>query len=99
MSVKTILVATDSSSRSDRAVRRATLLAKELGASLSLVHVVDDDQPGRIVDAEREAAAAVLHDQARSLREIDGVDCEPGYSWAIRSRESPRRPTKPTPIW
>lgn len=68
-------MATDFSERSDRAVRRAMLLANTFGASLSLVHVVDDDQPRRIVEAERQAAEALLAEQARSLREIDGVAC------------------------
>src|SRR3546814_161697 len=40
-----ILLATDVSTRSDRAWRRATMTAKTLGASVSLVHVVDSDQP------------------------------------------------------
>lgn len=73
--MKKILVATDFSTRSDRAVRRATLLAKKFGAALSLVHVVDDDRPKRIVDAERELTSVLLGEQARSVREIDGVDC------------------------
>ena len=73
--MKTILVATDFSTRSDRAVRRATLLAKNFGAGISLIHVVDDDRSKRIVDAERESAAMLLSEQAQSLREIDGVHC------------------------
>ncbi len=73
--MKRILVATDFSERSDRAVRRATLLAKTSGASLSLVHVIDDDQPRRILRAEQQAAEAVLAEQTRSLREIDGLEC------------------------
>ena len=73
--MKKILVATDFSTRSDRAVRRATLLARKFGAAVSLVHVVDDDRPKRIVDAEHELASMLLGEQARSLREIDGVDC------------------------
>lgn len=40
-----IVAATDFSSRSDRAVRRAGLLAREFDAQLTLLHVVDDDQP------------------------------------------------------
>jgi len=72
-----ILVASDFSARSDRAVRRAILLARTHGASVTIVHVVDDDQPRRIVDAEREAAAALLREQARSLHETDRVEC--GY--------------------
>jgi len=74
--MKRILVATDFSARSDRAIRRATLLARTYGSSMTVVHVIDDDQPQRIVRAEREASTELLSEQARSLREIDGVDCD-----------------------
>jgi nucleotide-binding universal stress UspA family protein len=73
--MRKILVATDLSARSDRAIRRATILAKKFEASLHLLHVVDDDRPRRIVDPERDAASAVLDEQARSLRDLDDVDC------------------------
>lgn len=69
-----ILVPTDFSERSDRGLRRATLLAKRFGASLHLLHVVDPDRPQRIVQAEREAAAELLAEQARTLREVDGLE-------------------------
>ena len=46
--MRTILVATDFSERSDRALRRATLFARAQGAKLVLVHGVDDDQPDRL---------------------------------------------------
>src|SRR5690349_25051655 len=42
------LVATDFSTRSDRALLRATLVANRVGAALTLVHVVDADQPHRM---------------------------------------------------
>lgn len=67
-----ILAATDFSTRSDRAIRRATLLAREHGAALTLVHVIDDDQPQSKLDAERrevEPLLAALMDAARA----DGV--------------------------
>ncbi|HDZ71988.1 MAG TPA: universal stress protein [Aurantimonas coralicida] len=73
--MKTILVATDFSERSDRALRRATLLAKQSGARLSLVHVVDDDQPMRIVDSERTVARQLLREQTATLENVDGVAC------------------------
>jgi nucleotide-binding universal stress UspA family protein len=73
--MRKILVATDLSARSDRAIRRATILAKKFEASLHLLHVVDDDRPRRIVDSERDAASAILEEQARSLRDLDDVDC------------------------
>lgn len=74
--MKRILVATDFSARSDRAIRGATLLARTYGSSMTVVHVIDDDQPKRIVKAEREASSLLLSEQAQSLREIDGVDCD-----------------------
>lgn len=71
--VQHIMVATDFSERSDRALRRATLIAKEAGAALSLVHVVDDDQPQRIIDAERDTALTLLHEQTATVARVDGV--------------------------
>ena len=73
--MKSIMVATDFSERSDRAMRRATLLARQSGAELSLVHVVDNDQPRRIVDSERDVAEQLLREQAFTLRDVDGVNC------------------------
>lgn len=73
--MKKILLSTDFSERSDRALRRATLLARQFGATITLVHVVDDDQPPRIVDSERKEAATLLDQLAATLRDIDGVDC------------------------
>ncbi|MEI4263853.1 universal stress protein [Roseovarius sp. D0-M9] len=74
--MKKILVATDFSERSDRALRRATLLARQLKASLAVVHVIDDDQPRRIVDAEQKQASTLLRQLAETLRDVDGLDCE-----------------------
>ncbi|HBS48807.1 MAG TPA: universal stress protein [Rhodobacteraceae bacterium] len=74
--MKKILLATDFSERSDRALRRASLLAREFGAALSIVHVVDDDQPRRIVDSERKAASTLLLEMQRTLRDSDGIACE-----------------------
>ncbi|EKE43220.1 hypothetical protein OCGS_2811 [Oceaniovalibus guishaninsula JLT2003] len=74
--MKTILVATDFSERSDRALRRAKLLARRTGARLSLLHVVDDDQPQSIVDVERDEATRLLDRTAQTLRDIDGLACD-----------------------
>jgi len=75
--VRTLLVATDFSVRSDRAIRRAILTARDHDAAILLLHVIDDDQPARIVRAEREAANTLLEEQARTIRESDGLDCHP----------------------
>jgi nucleotide-binding universal stress UspA family protein len=69
-----ILVATDFSPRSDRALRRAAMLAKQFGMALSLVHVVDDDQPQYLIDAQAAASSSMLQESARTLRQIDRID-------------------------
>ena len=71
--VNRILVATDLSTRSDRALRRATLIAKRLGSTLCLVHVVEGDQPDRMVETEHAAASVVLADTIRTSCDVDGV--------------------------
>jgi len=68
-----ILVATDFSVRSDRALRRAMLLARQSGARLSLVHVVDDDQPERSRAAARAIAEDMLGELVQTLSTVDGI--------------------------
>ncbi|MCZ7676133.1 MAG: universal stress protein [Roseovarius sp.] len=70
------MVATDFSERSDRALRRAKLLARQFGATITLIHVVDDDQPRRIVEIERDESAMLLRQTAATLAQLDGVTCE-----------------------
>jgi nucleotide-binding universal stress UspA family protein len=74
--VMRILIATDFSPRSDRALRRGSLLARQNSAKLILTHVVDDDRPQRLINVERLEAAALLQDLAQTIRESDGIDCE-----------------------
>ena len=71
-----ILVATDFSPRSDRALRRGILLARQNATELLLTHVVDDDQPLRLIDVERREAAALLDELASTIRESDGIECQ-----------------------
>ena len=68
-----ILVATDFSVRSDRALRRASLIGRKLGASLTLLHVVDADLPDPLAAAETSAASAILEDSVQTLRSHDGI--------------------------
>ncbi len=75
--MKKILLATDFSERSVRALRRATLLARRFAASLVIIHVVDDDQPRRIVTSERDAASALLRELQDAAQNVDGISCEP----------------------
>ena len=70
-----ILVATDFSARSERALRRAGMLARSMAGALTVVHVVDDDRPGRIVELEVREAGTLLEEQVGSLPELAGLAC------------------------
>ena len=72
-----ILAATDFSSRSNRALRQAGLLAQASNADVSLVHVVDDDQPEALVDMEKREAERILAEQISVMAELQGVKCRP----------------------
>jgi len=72
-----ILAATDFSMRSQRALRRAGLLARDAGAELVLVHVVDDDQPQDLIAMERREAERILVEQVGAITEFRGVQCRP----------------------
>jgi len=74
-SLKHILLATDFSPRSDRAARRAVLLARQFGARITMVHVVDDDRPAHMVKRARAEATAALGELCATMSEVDGVDC------------------------
>lgn len=73
--MKKIMVATDFSERSDRAARRAILLAREHGGAVELVHVVPDDQPGHIVGKRMDEGGRVLAALAQTFCTVDGVEC------------------------
>jgi len=70
-----IVAATDFSTRSQRALRRAGLFARQSGAELTLVHVVDDDQPKAMMDRECRDARKFLDEQIASLAELRDVRC------------------------
>lgn len=75
-----ILVATDLSARSDRALRRASLIARKCGGAITLVNVVDAELPVRLIEAEIAAAADVLADSVATLRSEDGFAAE----WVVK---------------
>lgn len=70
-----IVAATDFSTRSQRALRRAGLLARQAAAELTLVHVVDNDQPEAMVELERREANKFLNEQIGSLAELRDLRC------------------------
>ena len=72
-----LLAATDFSSRSHRALRRAGIVARQAEADLTIVHVVEDDQPQAMIDLERREAERYLGEQIATLAELRGLRCRP----------------------
>lgn len=72
-----MLVATDLSIRSDRAVERAAFLAAERKVELTVLHVVDDDIPAPLADQAATAAEAELACVVAGLRQRHGIDAVP----------------------
>ena len=72
-----ILAATDFSTRSNRALRQAGLLAQAGHAQLDIVHVVDDDQPEELVLMEKREAERLLNEQIGSMPELQNVPARP----------------------
>jgi nucleotide-binding universal stress UspA family protein len=79
--MKTILCATDLSLRAALAVDRAVALARRHLARLLFLHVVDDDQPPAIVQAEIARARETLDARLTELKDHDG----PGFETAVRA--------------
>ncbi|MFN4355301.1 universal stress protein [Parvibaculum sp.] len=74
--LKNILVATDLSGRSEKAVARGILLAAQYGARIKIVHVVDDDQPAVLADMEALRSADLLTESVRPHSERFSVTPE-----------------------
>lgn len=72
-----ILAATDFSTRSNRAVRQAGLIAQGVGADLHIAHVIDDDRPSQLKDMEKREARRILEEQIQVMPELGGVRCFP----------------------
>ena len=72
-----ILAATDFSTRSNRALRQAGLLAQKAEIKLHVLHVVDDDQPDELVRMEKREAERVLAEQLDTMPELRGVQSRP----------------------
>jgi nucleotide-binding universal stress UspA family protein len=84
--MKNILVATDLSERSDRAMDRAALIAKQMNALLHIVNVVDDDVTSTIALACEENATFEIKRQVKEGALFKGVKTkihvEFGHPWS-----------------
>jgi nucleotide-binding universal stress UspA family protein len=65
--MKVILAASDLSARSDRALARAVMMARQHGARLSVLHVIDEELPARLADHQRLEAQQTLQDTMNTL--------------------------------
>jgi len=74
--LKSILVATDFSDRSNKALTRGVQLAKQHHAKLFLAHIIDDDQPKRIINAQTEVATYTLTDIAHDVATTHAIAAE-----------------------
>lgn len=70
----TILLATDLSARSDRALERAIALAKSHAARLVVFHVLDDDLPTTVQDRVAAAATEEIEACLAKLPDAEGID-------------------------
>ncbi|MEM9725396.1 MAG: universal stress protein [Pseudomonadota bacterium] len=70
--MKKLLVASDLSERSERAVQRAVQLASAHGAALTALSVVDNDLPADMAEAHERSAAASLGQLKGRLSQADG---------------------------
>lgn len=75
--MKSILVATDFSSRSVPAVARGAALARASGAKLTVTHIVDDDQLESLASAAEAEAHTLFEKLSKSLKSKYGVDVSP----------------------
>lgn len=68
MNIRKILFATDLSERSDRAFRRALMLAREHDARLTILYVIDEDLPAPMKEAMQERAHEFLTAQLAAAK-------------------------------
>lgn len=65
--MKRLLMATDLSARSDRAIARAISIAHEQGANLTILHVIDDDLSKSVIKAQKQIATETINEQVEEL--------------------------------
>lgn len=71
-----VLVATDLSTRSDRAIARAAELAARFRARLTILHVIDEDLPAPLLADEASDAQTALAEIAQAVQETHGLRVE-----------------------
>ncbi|KAF1052378.1 MAG: Universal stress protein E [Stenotrophomonas maltophilia] len=70
--LKSLMIATDLSERSEKALQRAAALAKRFGCPWSVLYVVDEDQPAALVEQEAIQVKMLLEARLVELTERAG---------------------------
>jgi len=65
--MKNILIATDLSPRSDRALNRALALSDELKSRLVVLYVIDEELPSSVADIIKKEAESAIDDQLNAF--------------------------------
>ncbi len=73
--MKNILVASDFSPRSDRALRRAVLVARQFSSRITLLHALDDEFPEALLAIHRDSYEGLLAETAHTVATGDQIDC------------------------
>jgi nucleotide-binding universal stress UspA family protein len=71
--MKRLLIATDLSLSSGRALARALRLTRQHGAELRVCHVVDDALPAHLAEAQKAAAESILKERIQALASDAGA--------------------------
>lgn len=97
MSMNKLLLVTDLSPRSDRALERAVKLTKQFSASLRILHVLDEDLPRDVTESLQNDTARKIREQISTLTDVDGFDVsiqiELGKGFPDIARYAKREPT------
>ncbi len=83
--MKKILIATDLSERSDRALNRAARLAKMLDAELHVLYVIDEELPSRVAQEVKKNTINFLREQTANLEALKSdsvrIHVRFGHAW------------------
>jgi universal stress protein E len=72
----TLMAATDLSSRSDKALHQAALIALQCKARLVILHVVNEAQPAELVDRKTSEAKAILNACAADIAKLNDLEVD-----------------------
>ncbi|WP_371369640.1 universal stress protein [Pseudomonas sp. QL9] len=70
--LRSLMIATDLSQRSEKALQRGAALAKRFGCPWTLLHVVDEDQPAGLVEQEVTQVRLILEARLVELTTLGG---------------------------